>query len=310
MINRGGTQRPVVDRRRLTVALIAVLALLAVGITAATLTSTVSPSGDGGGFGDGDDGDGIVPNQNGTGTSQTPQGTPLWLETVFVVVSAIVLISAFVYLAMYRRKAAVFLAAMLVVMVLFWLVLETFFSSGFNVPGGDSVGNFAPGMDSGGGEGEAETQRDISSLAVVILGGVLGLLGLAAAIVLRDRGEQADSEDDGDPDAPETEELARIAGRAADRIEDDERAAAEAENEVYRAWREMTEVLDIENRETTTPREFSRQAVDAGIAPDDVRELTDLFETVRYGGEDPTADREQRALDVLRRIESTYGDAE
>jgi hypothetical protein len=298
-----------VDRRRLTVALIAVLALLAVGITAATLTSTVSPSGDGGGFGEEDGGDGIVPNQTGTGTSQTPQGTPLWLELVFVVVTVIVLISAFAYLALYRRKAAVFLAAMLGVVVLFWLILEVFFSSGINVPSGSSVGDFAPGMDSGGGEGETETQRDLSSLAIVLFGGVLGLLVLAAAIVLRDGDEGADSEDD-ESDARETEELARIAGRAADRIEDDEGAAAEAENEVYRAYREMTEVLDIENRETTTPREFSRQAVDAGIAPDDVRELTGLFETVRYGGEDPTADRERRALDVLRRIESTYGDAE
>ena len=297
------------DRRRLTVALIAVLALLAVGITAATLTSTVSPSGDGGGFGDGDDGDGVVPSQNGTGTSQTPQGTPLWLEMVFVVVTLIVLISAFVYLALYRRKAAVFLAAMLGVVVLFWLILEIFFSSGINVPSGSSVGDFAPGMGSGGGEGETETQRDLSSLAIVIFGGVLGLLVLAAAIVLRDSDEGSDSEDD-EQDARESEELARIAGRAADRIEDEEGTAAEAENEVYRAWREMTEVLDIENRETTTPREFSREAVDAGIAPDDVRELTGLFETVRYGGEDPTADREQRALDVLRRIESTYGDAE
>jgi len=298
-----------VDRRRLTVALIAVLALLAVGITAATLTSTVSPSGDGGGFGEEDSGDGIVPSQNGTGTSQTPQGTPLWLEMVFVVVTVIVLISAFAYLALYRRKAAVFLAAMLGVVVLFWLVLEVFFSSGINIPSGSSVGDFAPGMDSGGGEGESETQRDLSSLAIVLFGGVLGLLVLAAAIVLRDSDEGSDSEDD-EQNARETEELARIAGRAADRIEDDEGAAAEAENEVYRAWREMTEVLDIENRETTTPREFSRQAVDAGIAPDDVRELTDLFETVRYGGEDPTADREERALDVLRRIESTYGDPE
>jgi hypothetical protein len=309
MINRVGSHRSVVDRRRLTVALIAVLALLAVGITAATLTSTVSPSGDGGGFGDQNDENGIVPSQNGTGTSQTPQGTPLWLEMVFVVVTVIVLISAFVYLALYRRRAAVFLAALLVVLVLFYLFLQAFFSSGINIPEGSSVGDFAPGMDSGGGEGESETQRDLSNLAIVIFGGVLALLVLAAAIVLRGDDEE-EAGDDGEGEGAETEELARIAGEAADRIEDGESSDAEAENEVYRAWREMTEVLDVENRETTTPREFSRQAVDAGIAPDDVRELTDLFEAVRYGGESPTDDREQRALDVLRRIESTYGDAE
>lgn len=309
MINCRGPETSVVDRRTLTVALIAVLALLAVGITAATLTSTVSPSGDGGGFGDQEDDDGLVPNQSGTETSQTPQGTPLWLELVLVAISVLVLIGAFAYLVLYRRKAAVFLVAMLVVVVVLWLVLGTLAPGRIELPGGGSLGDFAFGMESGGGEGEAETQRDISSLALVLLGGVLGLLVLAAAVVLRDSDEEGGSEDDGSS-VHETAELARIAGRAADRIEDGEQSADDAENEVYRAWREMTEVLDVENRETTTPREFSRRAVDAGLAPDDVRELTDLFEAVRYGGESPTADREKRALDVLRRIEASYGGSE
>jgi hypothetical protein len=44
------------------------------------------------------------------------------------------------------------------------------------------------------------------------------------------------------------------------------------------------------------------------MAPDDVRELTRLFERVRYGGESATAAREERAVQVLRRIESTYGE--
>lgn len=297
------------DRRTLTVALIAVLALLAVGITAATLTSTVSPGDDGGGFGEQEDDDGLVPSQNGSENSQTPQGTPLWLELVLVVISVLLLIGAFAYLVLYRRKAAVFLVAMLVVVVFFWLVLGNLAPGRIELPGGGSLGDFAFGMESGG-EGEAETQRDISSLALVLLGGVLGLLVLAAAMVLRDSDGEGDSEDDGDSNVHETAELARIAGRAADRIEDGEQSVDDAENEVYRAWREMTEVLDVENRETTTPREFSRRAVDAGLAPDDVRELTDLFETVRYGGEAPTADREKRALDVLRRIEASYGDSE
>jgi hypothetical protein len=64
----------------------------------------------------------------------------------------------------------------------------------------------------------------------------------------------------------------------------------------------MTAQLDIESGEATTPRELERRAVTAGMAPDDVRELTALFETVRYGGESATEDREQRAMAVLRRL--------
>jgi hypothetical protein len=70
----------------------------------------------------------------------------------------------------------------------------------------------------------------------------------------------------------------------------------------------MTAQLDVEGPESTTPREFQAAAVEAGMGPEDVRELTHLFEDVRYGGYSPTADREQRALAVLRRIEEKYGD--
>jgi hypothetical protein len=41
----------------------------------------------------------------------------------------------------------------------------------------------------------------------------------------------------------------------------------------------------------------------------DVAELTRLFETIRYGGATPTEERERRAVEALRRIESTYAEA-
>ena len=78
-------------------------------------------------------------------------------------------------------------------------------------------------------------------------------------------------------------------------------------NEVYRAWREMTASLDVESPETTTPREFQRAAVEAGMAREDVSVLTSLFESVRYSGLDPTEETERRAVETLRRIEASYG---
>ena len=83
--------------------------------------------------------------------------------------------------------------------------------------------------------------------------------------------------------------------------------AADVDNEVYRAWRRMTASLDVDSPETTTPREFERAAIKAGMTRDDVGALTDLFEAVRYGDREPTEDAEHRAIETLRRIEAGDG---
>jgi hypothetical protein len=100
----------------------------------------------------------------------------------------------------------------------------------------------------------------------------------------------------------ETEAFARAAGRAADRIEEKNESV---DNAVYQAWLEMTNLLQIENAETAAPRDFKAPAIAVGLAEDDVSELTQLFNEVRYGGKsaDP---REERAISVLRNIEETY----
>ncbi|WP_424016816.1 DUF4129 domain-containing protein [Halorientalis pallida] len=74
---------------------------------------------------------------------------------------------------------------------------------------------------------------------------------------------------------------------------------AAADNEVYRAWRTMVTELDVPYGETTTPREFAREAARAGAATEPVERLTDLFDRVRYGTAEPTEEREDRARDAL-----------
>jgi len=99
--------------------------------------------------------------------------------------------------------------------------------------------------------------------------------------------------------------VGEAAGEAADEIE----AQEEMSNEVYRAWTEMVNILDIDNSETTTPDEFKQYAISIGMHPDHVSELTQLFEEVRYGELAPD-EREERAIAALRRIEAAYSDNE
>jgi hypothetical protein len=149
---------------------------------------------------------------------------------------------------------------------------------------------------------------------------IVAVVGLAAiAVVLAGDDEDADDPDDPVPEAvdlPEDHDVVELrdaAGRAADRIEGD----ASIDNEIYRAWVEMTEHLDVAHPESSTPGEFQRAAVDAGVNSETVGELTALFERVRYGAEPPTDETEARAVDALRAMEASsshlddaWGDSE
>jgi hypothetical protein len=72
---------------------------------------------------------------------------------------------------------------------------------------------------------------------------------------------------------------------------------------VARAWYRMVARLDTTDRESRTPAELARRAIDEGLDPDAVRELTELFRAVRYGSARPTTDRERRAARALERLE-------
>jgi hypothetical protein len=206
----------------------------------------------------------------------------------------------------YRKRGLQLLALLVVagLLVLFlFAVLTGALAPGFSQPGADPRGP--------GGSGEAG-RGPVFSPAVLVVVLLVLVLGVVTALVSRFRGRggsrssgESTSPADEDPDQdPDPATVARAAGEAADRIED----GRTVENEVYRAWREMTELLALSSPGTRTPGEFAAAAVDAGIAPDDVAELTRLFEDVRYGDDEPTPETERRARAVFRRIESAYGD--
>jgi hypothetical protein len=140
-----------------------------------------------------------------------------------------------------------------------------------------------------------------------LVAGLFGVLVLGSAVMLiRLTSEEETFEPvEEEPEQPATADFAAAAGRAADRIEE---ANVSVDNAVYRAWYEMTALLDLEAPETVAPVDFVDAAVEAGLDRDDVEELTELFNEVRYG-EKSAEPREERALAILRTIEETYQNA-
>lgn len=297
-------QRRAVDRSTAGSALIALLGIVALALVAATLTSTVTPErggigvgAPGGGSGDGP---GVLP-QPAPQDPPEPITIPFLTELLMAFV-AVVTIAMLVYLFLYRRevfRVAVVAAVFLGVLFLLVRLLSAIAPSLPKLGGGGGLLGGSGGVGSGSGAS--------SPPLVALL--LLGLVVVGAALAFRTAGD-ADAEPEDDETSPEAAAVGEAAGRAADRLERDDVGVG---NAVYRAWHEMTELLDVADPETTTPGEFAAAAVDAGMDRDDVTELTRLFEDVRYGGYEPTDADERRALAVLRRVEGAYapeGDAD
>lgn len=288
------------DRQTVVVVAVVVAAIVAVGLSAATLTSTVESgdrSGDGGPGGDGQFGLNVTDSdEDDTDEFSLLDALPHWL----VLVALTALIAIVVSVAPRQVAMAVVMAVMIFGGVLLLMVLDI-----------DLLfeGDLSPFEGDEGGEGPGTEEDGLQSpLIIGLLGlGLVAVLALVFLLCLREGDAVVPGTDEDTGTEDDTAALGTIAGRAADRIEAGESGDA-ATNEVYRAWQEMTGQLDLEKPDTATPREFQARAVAAGMSAGDVRELTRLFEQVRYGGESATADREKRALQVLRRIEATYGE--
>lgn len=302
-------------------AALAALCVLALALGAATLDTPVAD--DGGLGGEGSTGLGDAPTE-GVGGSTDPNATrdlgdviaisglciPFFTSTPFYL--GVLVVALVAGAALHRRGGPLLVFAVFGSLFapgfLLWMLVTTCGAPPDARAGNVSLfpgenGTFAEGVGGGGGPGNG-----MPSLATTILL-VLGLaLVVVSVVLLRASGDDVESREapPPEPDAPADSlaELAGVAGDAADRIETGDRST---ENEVYRAWRQMTDQLDVPNPHAASPAEFRAAARDAGMAPRHVDALTDLFRDVRYGGEPVTEARETAAVAALRAIEDVYG---
>jgi hypothetical protein len=314
--------------RNVRALIIALLCVLAVSLAAATLANPQDTAGSSGGPGGGVGGDSGTADQEGNdgedgadiednslaGEQPIQLGAacvPFLLSPAFA--GLLLVVYGIIGYLTYRTRGLV--PAVLALFVVTALVVAPpwlIFTDCGSQTESDQDGTLLPELPTGPSEGgEATGGSDEETLfspprvlaVLFVLAIVLGLVAFRAT----GDSEPVDTKPIEEPVSESDDEalgaVGAVAGDAADRIVED----ADVENEVYRAWREMTDHLDVRNPEASTPSEFADAARDAGMDDEHVDELTALFRDVRYGGADVTPDREQRAVDALRAIEASYG---
>lgn len=289
-----------VDRDTLQYAAIAILGSLAIALGAATLpSSSPQTEGGGGGTGTGEGGGGPPsPETDNAPVDAIDFEIPFLAELLQLL--TLVLVVAFLWSLYHNRREMVAPMVAILAGLLVALYAVSKWTPAGEAPEFDvSLDNFRSMGESSGGGQPGTTDPSLPSLLVVVV--LVVAVGVLVVLLVRMRREDSDDPEPGDP-TEDAAAVGRAAGRAADRLE----YAASADNEIYRAWVEMTDLLSVSSQQTKTPGEFASAAIEAGMDPADVTELTRLFEEVRYGDREPTSDDEQRAIDTFRRIESTY----
>lgn len=283
------------DRQSRRAVLVVLLGVVALGAVAAGIPLATPEAGDGeAGAGASD-----------RATPSLPAGDPtaVTVPPVFGVAVLLAGAGAVLWILLREGSPARVVAPVLAVALVAGLLAVLDLSGGAGAIPGAELGRGlpAPGAGSEGGEGGG-----VAVPPALLLAATLGALAIPAAlyVVRRESGGEADGDDPGDDGGAA---IARAAGRTADRIETGDRPL---DNEVYRCWRAMADHVDPATPAARTPGEFERAAVDRGIDPDDARELTALFERVRYGDRPPTDGAERRAVELLRRIEGAYGEGD
>ena len=306
-----------VNRTTLGVVLIAALVVVGFGLTAATLTTTYAsdfgtgqPGTDvGGGEGVGEPGDPDSDDDqqgvSGVSEGQNPLEIPQYCVEILTQPSGILgLVLGFGLVVGFAYWQRGFVASILAGYLLGLPMLIGYgLLTQCPTPGGNGDGESALlSFLAGSGMTESLTTTAIPTpvlAAIVVVATVLAI----GALVLVSGNEEITQPEPEEDEEPTLGDFAAVAGEAADRIESTD---ASVDNAVYRAWQEMTELLEMEDPETSTPGQFSAAAIEAGLDETSVTDLTRLFEEVRYGDMDPEP-REELAVETLRRIERTYG---
>lgn len=281
--------------RRVLVAVAVLVTIGVLGVGAATLPTLDAMGSDNGGGenGETDAGDGDP-------TETLVINIPSWLVAGIFALGVVLAAVAGVLLlregnTRFLRIMAIAIALGILLLLLIELVdiPVTFEEQPFNETGDERPGNGGNGNGENGDSGTAPT-APLSALLALLVAGLVG-----AAMFYWRAASQPDESETEEDETPH-EAVKQAADRAVDRIEQDS-----LENGVYQAWYEMTAALSVEHPETRTPEEFKQAAIAEGFARKDVAKLTELFREVRYGNRPITEEREQEAMETLRRI-ATY----
>lgn len=316
------------ERRTVWIVVVAVVALTVIALSAATLDSTTDAGG-GVGLGGSDQGldderterpEDLGGGGDGGSVGALPEpGFPVDIPlpcfrllmdplVIFGLIAAIFLIGALIAWRWTIGEGVAIVMLIVIIGLPIYLLLTACEVRDVDIdfplvggsPGGEGGGLNLPGVTD-------STANPTPPEILFILGGLLAFVALLAWWASGDRDLPSEPEEETDEPiepSPDVAAVGRAAGRAADRLE----TTDEFENEVYRAWAEMTRSIDVAHPRSSTPAEFASAAVEAGMEPPDVNRLTVLFEEVRYGGFDATPERERDAIETLRRIEEQYAE--
>lgn len=289
------------DKQTVRYSLIALLGAVGLALAARALpTATRSSQQNGGGSGGGG---GFVSGPEEKAPAGSLDGVAQVLTTVLTVLVVVALVLALWHLY-HNRQRAFALVVVALVLVGGAVVLSELLPAGSTTKFVEETpiigerGLSDPESEGSGGS----PSSGLPGLLVVGVFIVALLGGLGAAYLARSDSRDGDTDQESEERTAAAVALGEAAGEAADRIQ----RGTGADNAIYRAWGDMTELLDLTEAETKTPGEFADAAIEAGIRPGDVRELTRLFEQVRYGTATPSEEDETRAVELFRRIESTY----
>ncbi|OIB59282.1 DUF4129 domain-containing protein [Natrialba sp. SSL1] len=302
------------SRNNLLVRVLAAIGgIVAVALVAATIDSPFETGGSGGsapGSGNGDGGGDPIEQPPPPDDPATAPEIPAFLEYLIYAIVIIGVIAAVWYLLANRREAVKLIAIGLVMALIGMALVYLFLGAGDPslpdemIPGDQNGEPAAPGSGDGERTDLVPPNALVAVLAIITAIFVAGVFLTRGTGEDRDPGEEPPVAEDSQQQTADALAVGSAAGRAADRIGDTD----DVDNEIYRAWREMTQPLDVDRPESSTPGEFATAATDAGLNRQHVDELTRLFEDVRYGTTETTPELESRAVSILREIESAYGD--
>lgn len=191
-------------------------------------------------------------------------------------------------------------AAVKIGLVIFGLFAIYLILQQLSVPtGGGSTGSVEDNTRQG-----AETAADATGLELPFLLGMIVVavvIAIVVAVFARSRDGDEQTEETAAADSDPSWNDAVGSGNSPDPVAPV--GDVSADNEVYRSWLALADAAGA-NVHRDSPAEVADRAVEEGVEAGTAREITSLFESVRYGEQGATESIEQRAREARQGLGS------